>query len=62
MHLPQNQAGCVWQEKKLRRQMENPCILKRPTSCLIHDLLLLFVCLLQRLAERQIWADDAVTT
>ena len=43
-------------------QMENSCILKLPSRCLIHDLLFLFAHLLQRLAERQIWADDAVTT
>lgn len=32
-----------------------------PTSCLIHDLLSLFVSQLQRPAERQIWADHAAT-
>lgn len=37
-------------------------MLNIPTSCLIHDLPLLFVSLLQRLAERQIRADDAATT
>lgn len=48
--------------KKKVKKTNGKFLLHLPTSCLDPDLLLLFVCLLQRLADRQIQADDEVTT